>query len=360
MRGKALAIILLTATAPRAAGPGAGLRVDPPPGWSESAAPRKGPQVVASLKGPEQSSFQVLRIKPFPLDNAGAVRLYLRDALEGIRAGARRDFQSDARVERRSFRNGLVAHMLRASLGGKPRLVLALADAGGVVLLLTLNSAAPEAMLNPLFESLSFPRVEGAVLESGVVRSLDGQLELALGGGLRARQPTDAEKNAGYVLIVEGSGSELLLQRIEDESTPAAEQALIVRAAAAAAPGARPDTATPPEKAPTPAGPAAVYSWARLEDAATAKFAVGFLPWGYWGYSLLARGPAADELLVGALAALKRGPSAVDRIVAATPVIPVDPPGPDRRLVLGVAGAAALALGLLLWSRDRKNATVPS
>lgn len=361
MKGMALAALLLPASLAHAASAAeAPLRVEPPPGWTDATPAKKGPLLVSALKGPERSSFQLVRVPGVPLDNAGAVRLYLRDVLEGIRTSSRKDFQSDGRVERRSFRNGLVAHLLRASLDGKPRLVLALADAGGSVVVATLNSAAPEAMLTLLFEAVVFPRVEGAVQESGVARSVDGQLEVALGGGLRSRALSDAERKAGFQLVMEGSGSELFFQRIDDDSTPTGEQAAIVRAAAGGAPGAEPDSATAPEQAPTPAGPVAVYSWSRLEDPAAKRFAVGFLPWGYWGYSLLARGPAADELLVGVLAALKRGPNAVDRIVAATPVVPVQSSGAGRGALAAGAGTAAFIVALLLWRRARKNATVPS
>ncbi|MDX6771113.1 MAG: hypothetical protein SF051_16405 [Elusimicrobiota bacterium] len=335
------------------------LSVSPPPGWTDATPAARGDKLVATLKGPETSSFQVVRVTDVPLDNAGAVRLYLRDVLEGIRQGSRRDFKSDGRVERRSFRNGVVAHVLRADLDGKPRLAVCLAEAGGTVFVATLNSAAPEAMLPALMEAVTYPRVEGAVAETGTARSLDGQLEVALGGGLRARAPTDKERRDGFVLVMEGSGSELLFQRIEDDSTPVAEQAAIVRAAVAAVPGADPDSATPPEAAPTPAGPAAVYSWARLTEGAGGRVAVGFLPWGYWGYSLLARGPEADGLLTGVLAALKAGPNAVPRIVGATPVVPLEAEPLDRRVLLAAAGAAAVLLALLAaWSRSRKNATV--
>lgn len=354
-----LAALLLPACVPAFAAPaGDSIRVAPPPGWSDATPRARGKMLVAALKGPQTSSFQVMKVSGVPLDNAGAVRLYLRDIFEGVRSGSRRDYKSDGRVERRTFRTGLVAHLLRAELEGKPRLVVGLLDAGGVTLVATLNSAAPEAMLAPLFEAVEWPRVEGAVRETGVAHSLDGQLEVALGGGLRSRAPNEKEKKDGFTLIMEGEGSELFFQRIED-ATSAGEQAAIVRAAAAAAPGAIADSATPPAAAPTPAGPAAVYSWARLQDAAAGRFAVGFLPWGYWGYSLLARGPAADELLVGVLAALKAGPAAVPGILGATRAIPLEAsPGEGRGLAAAAAAAVVAALGLWVWSRRRKNANV--
>ncbi len=357
MRGTLLALALSVAPLPASAA-AADLTVTPPPGWSDATPAKKGKMLVAALKGPETSTFQVARVSGVPLDNAGAVRLYLRDVLEGIRQGARLDFKSDGRVERRAFRNGVVCHFLRADLDGKPRLIVSLGEAGPTTFVATLNSAAPEAMLPSLIEALEYPRVEGAVVESGSARSLDGQLEVALGGGLRSRAPTDKEKKEGFVLIIEGSGSELLFQRIEDDSTPATEQAAIVRAAAAGGAGADPGSATAPAAAPTPAGPVAVYSWAKLTDGMNGRFAVGFLPWGYWGYSLLARGPAADDLLTGVLAALKAGPNTVPGILGATPTIPLEPPPMDRRLVLAVVGSVACGLGLLVWSLSRKNANV--
>lgn len=353
MKGTALALLLL---APPAGGaPVPAVRVSPPPGWA--AAPARSPRLLASLKGPETSSFQLARARGVALDNPGAVRLYLGEVLRGIRAGTRRDFRSDGRVERREFRNGLVAHLLRAELDGKPRLVIALADAGGVTVLATLQSAAPEAMLAPLLEAVEYPRVEGAVASAGAARSLDGQLEVALGGGLRSRALTERERRDGFTLAMQGAGSELLFQRLDGDSTPIHEQAAIVRAAAGAAPAADPASATPAEPAPTAAGPVAVYSWARLTQPPDGRFAVGFLPWGYSGYSLLARGPSADGLLVGVLAALKAGPSAAPGIVDATPAVPLEAERGRRELLLA-AGAGALALLGLAWSRSRKNATV--
>lgn len=359
MKGTALAALLALPLAARAAT--VPLRVTPPPGWVDATPAKKATMLVATLDGPEQASFQLFRVKDIPLDNAGTVRLSLRDALEGIRQSSRRDFQSDGRVERRSFRNGVVAHMLRASLDGKPRLIVVLADAGGETVMGALNSAAPEAMISSLMEALEFPRVEGAIKDKGPAVSSDGQLRLELGGGLRSREPSEAEKRAGYVLIIQGSGSELLFQRIDDDSTPAAEQAAIVRAAAAQSAGAVAESATPAEEAPTPAGPTGVYSWVRLSDAAAGRLAVGWLPWGYWGYALAARGPDADGLLSGALAALQKGPSAVDRMVAATPSIPLESNGPDKRVLLAGGAAGALFLVILaLWSRSRKNGTLPA
>ncbi len=77
---------------------------------------------------------------------------------------------------------------------------------------------------------------------------------------------------------------------------------------------------------------------------------------------MFGRGPAADELLIGTLAALKAGPSAVPGLLASTPRIPIEKEWPVRKILLGVSAVAAAlgAVGLLSWSAKRKNANLPS
>ena len=79
-------------------------------GGSKAAASRRVPRVpVAPGWGASGSPVGLSRTSAahaanppagVPLDNAGAVRLYLRDMFEGIRTASRRDFKSDGRVER--------------------------------------------------------------------------------------------------------------------------------------------------------------------------------------------------------------------------------------------------------------------
>ena len=221
----------------------------------------------------------------------------------------------------------------------------------------TLSSAAPDAMMGPLFGAMRLPA--GEIRDTGTAQSSDGQLQIALGGGLRSRELSSEERRRGAVLAVQGAGSEVLFLKVEDEEASPKDQASIVRAAAADAAKSSLDGVSPALRAVSPAGPGAVYAWTRISGAQDMRFAAGFLPWQYWGYSLLARGPQADELLVGVLAALKQGPSAVSGLVSATPVIEL--PGESGRRGLP-AGAAALVLGAIafVWSRSRKNATLPS
>jgi hypothetical protein len=346
----------LLATAARAAAP----TIEPPPGWHDVTAEGKVRNAVIVLKGPEFASFIVKRAPSAPLDNPAGVRGYLNDVLGGLREGSRKDYRSNGRVETRVFRNGLTAQLLRAQIAGEERLVLALFGAGGVPHLAVLMSAAPEAMLPSLLGAVQIGRIEGSVQAAGYARSLDGQLELALGGGLRSRSLLDAERAKGFVLVVQGSGSEILFQKLsEADATKPGEQAAIVRELAAASAGVSADKTSPVKEAPTAAGPVGVYSW--VPAAAGDKLAAGYLPWGYWGYQLFGRGPSADELMIGTLAALKAGPTAVPGLLASTPRIPIKKEFPSRRLLLGgfAAIAALAAAGLLRWSLKRKNARLP-
>jgi hypothetical protein len=355
MRTKLAAAIILLATVGRAASP----TIDPPPGWRDVLAEGKVRNAVIALKGPELASFIVKRAPSAPLDNPAGVRGYLNDVLGGLREGSRKDYRSNGRVETRVFRNGLTAQMLRGQLAGEDRVVIALFGAGGAPHLAVLMSAAPEAMLNSLLGAVQTGRIEGAVQAVGHARSLDGQLELALGGGLRSRALLDAERAKGFVLVIQGAGSEVLFQKLaEADATKPGEQAAIVRALTAESAGVTAEKVAPLSEAPTAAGPIGVYAWAPA--AGGEKLSVGYLPWGYWGYQLYGRGPSADELMVGALAALKAGPVAVKGLLASTPRIPIKKEFPSRRLVLGVLAAAAAlaAAGLLRWSLRRKNASL--
>lgn len=349
----AVATVLLAVSA-RAAAP----TLEPPPGWTDVLAEGKVRNAVIALKGPETSSFIVKRAPSAPLDNPAGVRGYLHDVLGGLRDASRRDYRSSGRVETRAFRNGLTAQMMRAQLAGEERVIIALFGAGGVPHLAVLMSAAPEAMLSSLLGAIQIGRIEGAILSAGFARSLDGQLELALGGGLRSRALLDAERAKGFVLVIQGSGSEVLFLKLsEADATKPGEQAAIVRELTATSASVPRGQTAPMREAPTAAGPVGVYSWAQA--AAGDKLAVGYLPWGYWGYQLFGRGPSADELMVGTLAALKAGPVAVPGLLASTPRIPLKKETGGRKLAFG--GAAVLAVvAFLAWSARRKNGRLTS
>ncbi|MBI3563578.1 MAG: hypothetical protein HY079_00110 [Elusimicrobia bacterium] len=359
MKGRGFAAGLLVAIALGARAAEVAPTIDPPPGWTDVTAQRKARGVLLALRGPEASTFVVAKMPASAGASAASLRGYLNHALDRIRAGAGADYRSSGRVETKVFRNGVTAHYLRAEAAGRPVLLVAALDAGGPPVLATLSSAAPEAMMAPLFGALRMGGPAGAVHDSGVATSLDGQLAIALGGGLRSRDLTPEERQKGAVLAIQGSGSEVIFVKVEEEDAAPKDQAAIARATVSDAAQTPLEKVSPARRAATAAGPGAVYAWAKMGDSPDLRFAAGFLPWAYWGYSLFARGPQADELLTGSLAALKEGPRAVHKLVAASPRLTVPERGLPRSVLLATAvGAGVLAVLLLAWSRRRKNATV--
>lgn len=364
MKGRlALASCLLASAAFAAPAPEPAVSLEAPPGWADVTAKTPVRGVILALKGPEASSFMVAKMPASAVDSAAATRAFLARVLEQMGAGAGLDFRPNGGVQTKRLRNGLTLRILHADLDGAPRLLLAVVEGGGPPLLATLASAAPDAMVTPLFGALKVGDSAIAVRDSGAAVSLDGQLSVALGGGLRSRDLTPVEKRQGVVLSIQGAGSEVLFMKIDEQDAAPKDQAAIVRAVVADAAKVPASEVSAAQSVDTPAGPTAVYAWAKLPDSPDLRFAAGYLPWAYWGYSILGRGPQADDLLVGALAVLKMGPSGVVKLVAATPRLDAPPdPGRRRRLLLaGVAAACgALSVALLAWSRGRKNANLPS
>jgi hypothetical protein len=365
MKGRSFLVVCALAAraalAAAAPAPAPGVSIDPPPGWSDVTGKTRVRGVILALKGPESSSFLVAKMPASALESAAATRAFLTRALEQLRAGARMDFRSNGRVETRVLRSGVTLRFLRADLDGAPRLIVAALDAGGPPFLATLTSAAPDAMMGPLFGALKLGAAAGAVRDSGFAASLDGQFLIALGGGLRSRDLTPDEKRQGAVLSIEGAGSEVLFLKVEDDDASPKDQAAIVRAIVADAAKTSLDAVSPARRAATPAGPAAAYAWARIPSSPDLRFSAGFLPWAYWGYSIMGRGPQADELLVGALAALKPGPSSVAKLLEATPRLDIpEDMSRRRRLALLAFVSGVLSLALIVWSRGRKNANLPS
>jgi hypothetical protein len=361
-RARAASLALFVAARASAAGSSAPtIGLEPPPGWSDVTAERRFDGAVLALKGPESSSFVLARADGAPTGDAASALSYLSRVLDGVRTGSKADYKASGPLESRTFRNGVSAQLLRATLAGRPRLVVALLDVGGRPLVATLSSAAPEAMLTPLFGAIRTGVPDGAVRAEGVERSLDGQLEVSLGGGLRARALSADERARGVVLALQGAGSEVVFIKLGEDAASPKDQAAIVRATVADAAKALPSDVSPARLAATPAGPAAVYAWAALPGSTDLRFAAGYLPWSYLGYSLLARGPQAEELLVGALAALKTGPEADPRLVAGTPPLEIpEERGPSRRVVVIGAAAAVVLAAALAWRGGRKKANLDS
>jgi hypothetical protein len=277
------------------------------------------PSLVLSLKGPEKSSFVLARIDPVSLANRAAVRTLLSDVVYGISVRTHLKFRSAANVETVSTANGVNATCLRAELDGKPRMTLAVMEVDGVYLLGTLVSAVPETLLPSILGSLKGAGAPAAAA-SAVAESADGQLRFNLPPGLRARALTSRERNMGLVAAFEGSGVELLVLKAADDGTPVKDQPEVIKETVLTAPGVEPKTLTDAQHLVTSAGPDFIYASARVVDAAgEGVFLAGYMPWAYWGYSILAKGAKAPELAAAMFASLSLGPSAVARLVAATP-----------------------------------------
>ena len=147
--------------------------LEAPPGWKDISNSVKIQGAVIALKGPETSSFVVKRVSSAALENPAMVRGYLNDVLAGMRDASKKDYRANGRVETRVFRSGLTAQLLRATLNGDERLVLAVFSAEGVAHVAVLMSAAPEAMLPSLLGAVQFEQIPGAIQESGTARSSD-------------------------------------------------------------------------------------------------------------------------------------------------------------------------------------------
>ena len=148
--------------------------------------------------------------------------------------------------------------------------------------------------------------------------------------------------------------------KVVDEGTPVQDQPQIVRDTVLSVHGVEPGSLSLVEVAETPPGPDLIYAWARVkEPGAEGQFAAGYMPWGYWGYSILVKGPRAVDLIGEAAKALALGPSALPKLVAETPRVPV----PRRlrregRLWKVGAGLSALAAGAW-WLRRRRAPRTP-
>ena len=255
-----------------------------------------------------------------------------------------------------TYANGLTAYTLRADLDDKPRLALAVMELDGVTMLGTLVSAVPETLLPSILGSLkgTGASVPGAV---SLAESLDGQLSFRLPAGVRPRALTPRERKQGFVVAFAGWDSELLVMKLADDATPVKDQPDIVKSTVLSYQGVDPKTLKPIQYLLTSAGPDFIYSSAKVSEAAgEGLFVAGYMPWAYWGYSILAKGPKALDLIVGLFTALSLGPSAVPKLVAASPRLPV-----ARRVSLLTPGMSTLILALLaaavvwFWWRNRGN-----
>jgi len=328
--------------------------IEPPPGWSLAESAEKNPSLVLALKGPEKSSFVLARIAPVSLENRAAVRTLLTGVLSNVGERASLKFKLASNLEAATYGNGLTVYFIRANLDEKPRLALAVMEMGGVYMLGTLVSAVPDTLLPSILGSL---RPTGVPVDgdSPSVTSLDGQLTFLLPPGVRSRVLSQRERQTGYVAGFEASGAEFLVMKLDDDGTPVKKQPDIVKSTVLSIEGIDPKSLTPLGAILTSAGPDFIYAWARFADASGENlFLACYMPWGYWGYSITARGAKAPELATKLLGNLSLGPSASPKLVAASPRLPVSA-GLDflspwtSTLIL----ALLLAVAAWFWWRNR-------
>jgi len=338
------------------AGSGAPFAIDPPPGWTLVSATETDASLVLALRGPEKSSFVLTRINPVGFENRAAVRGLLADVLSGINLRTRLKFQAASNLETATYGNGLTAHCIRAGLDGKPRLALAVMELNGATMLGTLVSAVPDTMLPAILGSLKATGVP-VPAAAPLALSQDGQLSFRLPSGVRSRVLAPRERRAGFVAAFAGPGAEVMVMKLADDGTPVKDQPDIVKSTVRSVPGVEARTLTPVKFLMTSAGPDFIYAWARVSDASgPSLFLAGYMPWAYWGYSILARGPAAPDLTAELFGSLSLGPSAVPKLVAASPRLPI-----TRRLSLLSPWTSTATLVLLLaaaawfWWRNRGN-----
>lgn len=288
------------------------------------------------------------------MENRGAVRAFLLKVLKEIESRAKLGLRPATNLGTVTFANDLTAHYIRADIKENPRLILAVTRYQGVFMLGTLVCPAPQTLLASFMGAIkagSYERRESSP-SAAAVETLDGQLAFSLPAGVSARTLSAPERKRGFVAAFSGLGSELVLMKIVEDGTPLAQQADIVRDTALSMEGARPATLVPSARRETPAGPDLVFASVKLQGGQA--FAAAYMPWGYWGYSALSKGPAAVKLLTSVFDRLSLGSSAIPKLVAATPKVPL--PERDGRgpLFLAAAAAALLLTLLLVWRKRAK------
>lgn len=355
------ALLLLAPLALAAPAEEPSFALDPPPGWKDVTAAKDEPEVLISLKGPETSSFMLARTGPLGLQDRGVVRTFLLDVLAGLNRRTGLGFTPASNLVETTFDNGLHAYYIKAHYKEKPRLILAVAEFRGVLLMATLISSVPDVLLpSTLGKVEARGRASRPGDGPGRLQSLDAQLAFDLGRGLVPRALTSRERKLGFVAALKGLDSEIMVMKLVEEGTPIKDQPRIVVSTVLSVEGVQKQTLSEISLLETPAGPDLVYAWARLkEPGGPTQFAAGYMPWCYWGYSVLAKGPRAADLMREAFEGLSPGPSALPKLLAETPRVPVPRELRLRkgsRAAWALSAAALIVVGYLLWRR-RKGPT---
>ncbi len=326
-----------------------------PPGWQQvktASAP-----VVLALKGPSQSSF-MLAAGPAAMDMTDQPGLgaMLADILDAFNRKDMADFTAAGDVQDQTFPNGLTAHYLKATAPGKPPLILVALQIGNQNFVGTLISNIPDLMLPAIVGSLSAPgapKAESASTGPDAGQSSDGQLAFTLEPEwVRVPDATAQAADPDTVFEIKALGSQMSVTKAKDaETVPIAEEPDVVLQMAKQIPEAAARTVRAARFLHTPAGPELIYAAAQSKSGG-AQYVVGYLPWAYLGYSVLASGPNAEKLVRTLFSSLTLGSSAIPGLVAATPSLPSWTWVQSAEV--GAAILAVLAVGLFFALRRRK------
>lgn len=334
------------------------ISIDPPPPWKDVTTQHLSQNIALFLEGPNGSSFVLTRLKPLDTSNHPLVNSFLLDVLSAIDKKSGRAFVSSSKLKETHFDNGADALFLRATLDGRPRLILAVANFNGTPFLALLNSSIPDLMLSSTL---------GAVQTAGAKEyppsqtlSADGQLAFDLDQTIATRSIPNSEKNANVVLSLRGLESSLLVKKRNAPEAPnPKEEPALLKTRLLADPSVDPKLLSPQKILKTPAGPSLLYMSAGIQGEGTLdQKALGYLPWCYWGYSISSRGPHAEELIVRAFQTLSPGPSVLPKLLEETPRM-LDPNNRSplkKKLALGAAFVILLGYWLI---RSKKRPTSP-
>jgi hypothetical protein len=278
------------------------------------------------------------------VENRAVVRGLLLDVLAEMEGRMKLGFKPSSNLLTATFANDMTAHYFRAEGREKTKLILAVTQAQGETFLLTLVSAVPDTILPSLMAGI---KQTGARV--GAI-SADGQLSFAR-SGLQLRALTPRERKMNLVAALSHGDTELVVVRLPDDGTPIKDQPELVQQTVAAG-AVKPETLSPNRRMETPAGPEGIYALAELKEGGW--LASGYLPWAYWGYSIVAKGPKAEEAIEALLATLDPGPDTDDKLLASTPQVPR-----EARNFSVIFGLAALAFTLIFmaWSKMRNRLT---
>ena len=349
---RAVAVTALACQASAAA-----ISIEPPPGWGSSPLPRDNPDVVAVLKGPETSSFTLARLKAVSMDNRAGVSAELLDVLAALKSRTGLNYQAAPGLETIKLQNGLTAFYLKAGLDGRPRLILALFHWQGESLLGTLTSSIPDLMLPSILGGL---KSESAGMESYVpgsrVSAQDGQFSVKLPEGFFVRPASDQEMELGAVLAVKGTDTQMIIFKLGQQSEPPVRQPELLKQRVLSVAGVLESSLSAVQSFNTPCGQELIYLSAVMDGPTGAiPIVAGYLPWGYWGYSIIAQGPRAYDLLTSSFRSLALGEAAVAKIVAQTPRIPLSNKTERlwQALYVFCAALSLVAAGVWAWVLTR-------